>query len=75
MIVNGFKCIKFYQVTYFDATPIVYNHLNKKTYSCHKKNRNNTKWRKKCLAIIRNKNFYIMKVITTSLMNEKTQLI
>jgi len=30
------KCIKFYQVTYFDATPLMYNHQNKKTYTSHK---------------------------------------
>ncbi len=39
MIVNGFivnKCIKFYEVTYFDATPLVYNHQNKITDTSHK---------------------------------------
>ncbi len=30
---------------------------------------------KKCLAIIKNKTFYIMKATITSLMNEKTNLI
>jgi hypothetical protein len=72
MIVNGFKCIKFYQVTYFDATPLVYSHYNKKTYACHKNNWNNTKWKKNCLVVIKNKIFYKMKAIITSLMNEKT---
>ncbi len=28
--------MKFYQVTYFDVTPLMYNHQNKKTYTFHK---------------------------------------
>ncbi len=40
MIVEWFivnlKCINFYQVTYFDATPLMYNHQNKRTYASHK---------------------------------------
>jgi hypothetical protein len=41
MIVNGLlqvQCIKFYQVTYFDATPLMYIHQNKITYASHKNN-------------------------------------
>jgi hypothetical protein len=40
MTIKGFianlKCIKFYQVTYFDATPLMYNHQNRKMYTSHK---------------------------------------
>jgi len=27
------KCIKFYQITYFDVTPLLYNHLIPETFS------------------------------------------
>ncbi len=40
MIINGFivfiKFINFYQITYFDATLLVYNHQNKITDTSHK---------------------------------------
>jgi hypothetical protein len=39
MTINGCitnKMYKAYQVTYFDATPLVYNHDNKRTYVFYK---------------------------------------
>jgi hypothetical protein len=68
------KCIKFHQVTYFDAIPLMYNHHNNRTYTSHKNGWNNTQWRKNCLAVTKNKTFYIVKVTITSLMNEKNTI-